>query len=188
MPKKFEITSTDFDRLLKWLDPDKAAAAEKYKTVHLRLVKMFLSRGVFPAEDLADQTFDRVTRKLPEIVDTYEGDPMPYIFRTARNLCFEFFKKPKSEQLPELPVLPEMNDGEDIEHPCLKECLEKISSEQRTLFLEYILLDGHEKKSVHHEALSQKLGIKINNLRTKIYRIRRQLEECVEKCASKKSL
>lgn len=181
------MTPADFDRLLKWLDEDETRAAEKYKSLHRRLARMFLARGAFAAEDLADQTFDRVTRRLPEIIDGYEGDPAPYIFATARNIYFEFVKKPKPEPLPELSVASETEASENIYQTCLKECLEKLPPEQKKLFIDYFLFEN-EKKSEYHEEMSQKLGITLNYLRTKIYRVRMKLEECVRECARQKSL
>lgn len=185
MSKQIEITPTNFNRLLRWLDEDKTLAAEKYKKIHRRLVQMFLARGAYPAEDLADQTFDRVIKRLPDIIDSYEGDPAPYIFRTARNICFEFVKKPKHEPLPEMLAAPETEATENIYQTCLKMCLEKLSAEQRQLFVDYFLFEN-EKKSEHHEEMSRRLGITINYLRTKIYRIRMNLEKCVGECVGKK--
>lgn len=185
MSKRFEITPADFDRLLKWFDDDRAVAAEKYRKIHRRMVQIFRARGAFPAEDLADQTLDRIIKKLPEIINDYEGDPALYIFSMARNVYFEFVRKPKPMPLPELFVMPKMEANENVYQTCLKNCLEKISPEEKQLFIDYFLYDN-EKKLARHEEMARRLGINRNYLRTRIYRIRMALEKCVKECVGKK--
>ena len=68
MKKEWVITQEAFDGLLAWLDPDRDRAAHKYETVRTRLIKIFSCRGCGVADDLADETINRVTAKLSEIV------------------------------------------------------------------------------------------------------------------------
>ena len=71
MKKEWVLTKEAFDALLEWLDPNRDIAAQKYETIRTRLIKIFSCRGCLEAEDLADETINRVTNKLPEICETF---------------------------------------------------------------------------------------------------------------------
>lgn len=49
-----------FDNLLRLLDLDRDVAGDKYERLRRKLIKFFEWNACFPAEDLADETFDRV--------------------------------------------------------------------------------------------------------------------------------
>jgi len=42
--------------LLGWLSTNEASAAEKYEKIRARLIRLFVGRGCYEAEMLADQT------------------------------------------------------------------------------------------------------------------------------------
>jgi hypothetical protein len=67
-----------FDKLLGWLGPDRDSAGKKYEEIRLKLIKIFARRGCMLAEELADETMDRVCNKAQKIVDDYKGDPALY--------------------------------------------------------------------------------------------------------------
>ena len=78
MNKDWILTQESFDALLNWLDPRREEAGQKYEDIRLRLIKIFTCRGCLEPEDLADETINRVSKKLPDIQDSYEGDPTRY--------------------------------------------------------------------------------------------------------------
>ena len=72
-PGADDITQEQFDQLLQWLNPDRQQAAAQYEWIRRRLIKIFVSRGSYNPEELADNTINRVARKLPEIREGYVG-------------------------------------------------------------------------------------------------------------------
>src|ERR1044071_2332912 len=73
MKHDWNLSQEDFDALLDWLDPDPNKAEIKYEDIRKRLVKIFAGRGCAEAEDLADETINRVTSRLHEIKDGFKG-------------------------------------------------------------------------------------------------------------------
>ena len=62
----WEPTEEGFAKFLACLDPDPARAGEKYEALREALVKFLDWRGAHFPEELVDETFNRVTRKLEE--------------------------------------------------------------------------------------------------------------------------
>ena len=67
MRKDWFLSQEAFDALLKWLDSDREQAAMKYEDIRKRLIKIFTGRDCVEAEDLADETINRVVSKLDEL-------------------------------------------------------------------------------------------------------------------------
>ena len=62
--KDWQLTQEGFDLLLSLLDHDRELAAEKYERLRRRLLKLFEWRGSPTPEEHADETFNRVARKI----------------------------------------------------------------------------------------------------------------------------
>ena len=60
------LKQEEFDRLLCWLDPDPERAGLTYEKIRWRLVAILASRGCTSPEELADETIDRVARRVVE--------------------------------------------------------------------------------------------------------------------------
>jgi DNA-directed RNA polymerase specialized sigma24 family protein len=60
------LTEAAFTKLLSAFDPDPERAGEKYEALRESLVKFLDWRGARAPEDLVDETFNRVARKLEE--------------------------------------------------------------------------------------------------------------------------
>lgn len=188
MAKENVLTRENFDVLLAWLDRNRETAAEKYEKIRQRLIRIFRGRGCFEAEALADETFDRVTEKLPELAERYAGEPALYFYGVADKIYLEWLRKQKkTNQL----LLPDGEDAADkaeaeIEYECLESCLGKLPAEQSKLIVEYY----REEKSAKIEnrrKLAENLGMNANALQVKASRIRAQLKKCVRNCAAEKS-
>ena len=178
MNKDWELSQETFDALLAWLDSDREQAALKYEEIRRGLIKMFANRGCVDPEDLADETINRVTRKLKEIGKEFSGDPTRYFFGVANKVYLEFLRRKIPQAMP-----PPANDPNriELECNCLEHCIERLSKEGRELLLRYYAADG-QVETDHRRALAEKLGIAPNALRIRAHRIRLALKECVEKC------
>lgn len=194
MNKKLEITQEKFDRLLFWLDEDKDAAARKYHSIHRRLVQIFLARDVYPAEEFADKAMDIGVQKIEHLIEEYEGNKALFFYGVANNLVYEFLRAQKEESLsdnlvsdhaslqfhPEPESLGEENaENQNIYYIYLKQCLKAQPTGSRNLLVKYFQYKK-QKKSIYHKKIAKKLGISVNLLRTKVYRIKKSVEECVK--------
>src|ERR687885_224752 len=83
------LTQAAFDSLLAWLDADRDQAGEKYECIRLRLIKIFTCRGRPDAEELADETINRVTLKATQVAKDYVGDPALYFYGVAQKVFLE---------------------------------------------------------------------------------------------------
>src|SRR5204862_7021675 len=90
-----ELRQEDFDLLLHWLDPDRDRAASLYERIRWRLIAILASRGCPEAEELADETIDRVSRRVIDIQQTYVGDKAVYFLGVMNNVHHEYLKRPR---------------------------------------------------------------------------------------------
>lgn len=170
-----------FESLLSWLDPDRTRAGEKYEHIRRALIRMLVSRGSHQAEDLADLTIDRVSKKLPEIRDTYVGDPALYFHGVAQLIFRESVRVRTIRSLP--PVWHEQADETALS--CLDECLATLSSDLREAILIYYTNEKRAKIDKRND-LARSLGISVAALRVRMHRTRAALERCVRECLARK--
>ena len=178
MNKNWSLSQEAFDALLDWLDPDREQAGIKYEQIRSRLIKIFTGRGCVDPEELADETINRVTSKLNEIQNEFTGDRARYFFGVANKVYMEYLRR-KPPQLP--PQMPPDPGRTELEHRCLERCIGRLSSEDRDLFVRDYGTKG-QAQADRRKALADELGISLNALRIRVYRIRTALKDCVEKC------
>lgn len=183
MRTQWDITQDAFDNFLTWLDPDREQAGRKYEDIRRKLIKIFACRGCSVSEDLADETINRVIRKMQELADSYTGDPALYFYGVARNVHLEYFKK-NPAPLPLPP--PDPPEQKEQEYQCLDRCMKVLTPQNRELMLEYYKEEKHAK-IVHRKELAARLGVAVNALRIRAYRIRVGLQGCVENCLGQES-
>ena len=175
-----EITSELFEGLLDWLGPTRDEAARKYEVIRDRLIKILLKKGCSDPEDLADETVNRVTLKLPEIKESYVGNPLWYFVSVARRVWLESLRPREIpyESVPEVVVAPQ---HPDLARECLQQCLSALPQKQRELVLDYHLSKKKAKIDLH-KTMAEEMGLSPNALRLRTHRIRLSLEKCVLEC------
>jgi DNA-directed RNA polymerase specialized sigma24 family protein len=190
MKRERVVTQQDFDRLLNWLDADRDSAGSKYERIRVRLIKIFTCRGCCEADDLADETINRVTAKLGEIAESYSGDPALYFYGVAQKVHLEYLRKKPPVQESSLEGrkpsgqtvwASESADEVEQEYACLEQCMNHLPREKRRLVLEYYREEKRAKID-HRKTLADQFGIAVNALRIRAHRIRLQLEQCVKSC------
>lgn len=169
-----------FDELLDWLDSDREVAGQKYETIRSGLVRIFVSHGISDGAFYADETIDRVIRRLPEIKPTFVGEPARYFSGVARKVLFEAIRKDKvvTDVIPER-ATEEAHNSEMFD--CLRECLEHLPLDRQELILDYHLYQGRAKVE-HHREMAAELSISEGALRTRAHHLRVNLEKCVLEC------
>ena len=189
------VTNFDgLDEILAWLDPDREVAATTYVQLRHDLVKIFLWNRCADPEGLTDEVFDRVTRKVHNLRQTYEGDPRLFFYGVARNVVNENTKKIKtyvSFDDATLRSRTQIQSDEEEEsaaarESCLESCLKELSSDQRQLILAYYALEKQAKIN-HRARIAKQLSLSVETLRVRVYRIRVTLEQCIERCLDRKN-
>ena len=183
--KDWELTEESFNRFLSWLSADRDAAGRKYEDIRRRLIVILECRACGQPEDVADEAINRFIRRLPELINTYSGDPFPYILVIARNVQHEKDKKqalPLPENLDEVPAEPiETDEVDERVHNCLDQCLSKFEPKSRNLLMDYYQ-NEKQSKIDFRKTLARQLGIAANALRLRVHRLRTNLETCLNNC------
>lgn len=180
------LTQEGFEALLAQLDPDREKAGERYETIRRRLVRLFDWRGCDRAEDLADETFNRVARRMAEGVELKSSDPYGYFCGVAHLVYKEVLRRSSREhralesgEWPPPIYVPEEEEPSDRRLECLRQCLAKVPQDQRDLLLRY---HQGENNIRNRKALASELGAPLNALRIRVHRTRRKVEACVHNC------
>jgi len=190
MVEEENLNPESFDTLLAWLDPDRESAWTKYETIRKTLIQIFTWRGCRNAEDLADETVNRVIKRLPDLIKKgYSGDKARYFYGVAKNVIHEYFRhEARYAELPENYLADKFNpDDEEIRlvKSCLDHCLQQLSEEDQELFLSYHQYDK-KTKIKDRKQLAERMGMEIHQLRSKIFEIRLFLAGCIRGCVKQK--
>ncbi len=177
-----ELTEELFERLLGWLDTDREKAGRKYEEIRFRLIKIFISRGCLISEELADETINRVARKVHQIAESYEGDPALYFYGAARLIYLEYLRRRPAPQ-PLAP--PGVSEEEEQRYECLEQCVERLTPKNRELLRAYYKEDDEEKTD-HRKEMAESMGVELNALWVRMHRIRERLRQCVIECLARK--
>lgn len=186
--QKWTLTQEAFDKLLIALGGgDRESGSEKYLEIRSNLTRFFEWRGCSFPEDHADETINRIAKKVAEGEEIL--NPAGYAMGVARLLLLEILKSRQREQsaLTEMgqagePIV-DPDDGED-RLECLRNCLQTLSADNRELILQYYQGEKSEKIQ-NRKNLLDRLGISVNTLRMRALRLRDRLEGCVEQCMAK---
>ena len=155
-------------------------AGQQYQLIRESLIRIFVSKGFNDAEDMADEAMDRVGSRLPELRETYVGEPVRYFHGVARFLILEHGRK-KETATDEVPVMPPEINRHSDEYECLLKCLKFLAEDKRELILDYYLYQGHDKIE-HHREMAAELGITDGALRGRAFQVRSRLEKCISNC------
>jgi DNA-directed RNA polymerase specialized sigma24 family protein len=175
-------------RFLLCLDSDSDRAGAKYESLRLMLMKFFDWRGALFPEECADETINRIIRKIDE-GETIRDIPT-FCYGVARLVFLERLKSPESRRVdfeelsPATLVAPEPEERDERQE-CFERCLNELPLESRQLILQYYSNERRAKID-GRRALAQHMSIPLNALRNRAQRIRNRLEGCVDGCIGKK--
>jgi DNA-directed RNA polymerase specialized sigma24 family protein len=187
--KELELTPQAFAKLLARLAPSSEAAGERYEQLRRQLIKFFEWRGSHFPDQLADETLNRLARKLDQ-GEEIEKDVTAFTFGIARFVFLEALKSPDTrraalDDFTGLPGPTGFQDDDDLWVICLRECLRGVSDENRDLIIEYYQ-DERRVKIDNRRELAAGLGISLNALFSRAKRTRDKLERCVTSCVGRK--
>ncbi|HEX8292879.1 MAG TPA: hypothetical protein VF570_14065 [Pyrinomonadaceae bacterium] len=181
--KGWILTQESFDALLGWLDPDPGRAAARYEEIRRRLIRFFTCRQCADADDLTDETINRVAAKVLGGL-AYVGETGPYFYGVAQNVHREYVRKKPPVPLPPPPC---PTDEVERKHACLEQCLERLQPRSRELIREFYQ-EEKQAKIEHRKRLAERMGMTPNALRIQAHRIRLVLLECVGRCLGQNEL
>jgi DNA-directed RNA polymerase specialized sigma24 family protein len=185
--QKWILNQESFDKLLLALGDDRDSGGKKYLEIRANLIRFFEWRGCPFPEDHADETINRIARRVAEGEEIV--NPAGYAMGVARLLVLEIVKGRHREQaaLNEMTTNAETftaeSDGE-VRIGCLRNCLDGLSTDNRELILEYYQGEKGDKIR-NRKKLIERLGIPVNTLRMRALRLRERLQVCVEECLSR---
>jgi len=197
LKKNWTITSSAFQRLLDWLDEGKNSDGESYLEMRQRLVAYFDRKNCPTPDEFADETLNRVARRLEEEGMIDSETPAKYCYIVARFVFMEYLRGMDKASVPLDDVLrqpqgsqlaaPEEGDKEtEVKEKmlnCLEHCTGKLEPTNREIIISYYF--GTERVKIENRrALAERLGISVNALSIRACRIRDKLEVCVGKCVA----
>lgn len=189
-PKKnWSISADAFGRLLQWLDEGVNSDGQKYLEIRARLVSYFDRKNCLNPDELADETLNRVARRIEEQQIQTEA-PAKFCYITARFVFLESLREKEKTNVPldeagQKLASPQISK-EEVERKekrfdCLETCVGQLDTANRELIIGYYY--GKERVKIENRrALAEKLGLSINALSVRACRIRDKLEKCVGKC------
>jgi DNA-directed RNA polymerase specialized sigma24 family protein len=190
------MNSEELEALLRFLDSDRDQAAGHYETVRTRLTRFFHWKGCLEAEELVDDVFDRVARRLARGVEIHSADHARFFQGVARLVFYEYGRKQaKRPLLLDTGKHPVIRPAEpDWSRQALLSCLEELRPQDQALILEYYDLESVVRpedgatvleqsaegaRGSRRRRLAERYGLNVNSLRIRVHRIRSRLEGCV---------
>jgi DNA-directed RNA polymerase specialized sigma24 family protein len=183
------------DKLLRFFDSDPVIAAEKLINCRKKLVLRFAAERCSDAEDLADETLERVLEVLnrgeKQITTTIEA----YISGFATHVLQEYWRRrtlkevsvddlspaiePRTISLEELELA--FSQEEDLWN-CLKRCLDELPQTDREILLRYYDTELGQKLKHVREQMMHSLRLTSSQLRKRTFTLRATLEACIKDC------
>jgi len=168
--KRNELDRQGLDALLQALGPDRELAGRNYEELRRRLINLFAWEQFDAADELADETLNRLARKVMAGTEIPNLDR--FAFGIARLLMQEEGRRRRNQQS----VLLELQRG-SLRSPdwgsldAMDRCLAALPKDRRELIERYYVED--------RAALALSLDISLNALRNRAMRIREELFKCV---------
>ena len=176
---KKEVTREKFASFLEWLNPDRDRAGEEYEQLRFRLCTFFSQRHCTFADELADETINRVILKVSE--EKIENK-IAYCYGVAKNVYRESLRKERTHvDIDEVAIAAEEPEKQSFSNECFEKCLKKLSPASRTLLLDYFS-EVKQAKIQMHRRISANLATTQTALRMRVMRIKQKLKLCVQEC------
>ena len=193
--RDWTLTPRAFRSLLDWLDAGSDSGGRTYLEMQRRLGAYFDRKNCAEPDKLADETLNRVARRIEEEGHIECESPAQYCYIVARFVFIETLRSRQKEDAAhdqikrgsvlvssvELAPNPEKQEKEKLLQ-CLERCTDKLESRSRAIILRYYIGKEREKIEIRR-ALAAELGITMNAVSIRACRIRDKLEACVRECA-----
>jgi hypothetical protein len=188
--KRWSLDRAAFEALLDALDADREISSKKYTALHERLVRFFQWNNVEEADALADETLDRLARRIASDRSSVAGvttdavkEPEKFAAGIARLLLHEHWRQLQRHDQ----AMQSMKQHDWMAHSAMQqetealasvldECLRTLPAPQRELIQKYYGAEG-QNQIESRKRLANQYKISLNALRNRAMRIRAELEE-----------
>jgi hypothetical protein len=178
------MTGDELDRLLAWFHTDRDEAAEAYEIMRLRLIAFFDRRGCQSSDELADEAFDRVAKRLVGGEAIRSGG---YFLAVAHRVYLEMRSRPGLDPMPDEGLLEAVDHSnpeqllEEAEEAAARtrrtagmiRCLRELGADDRRLVLDYHRQGARGARA----GLALQRGLTMAGLYTRLHRLGRRLTE-----------
>ncbi len=175
------LTAESYSLLLKTFASDEGEAVTALSKLRGSLGRFFQIKGDSDPDEAADETLDRVAVKLGDAV--LITDVTKYSFGVARLVFLENLRKTQKAKKAFESYRAEnerQKAGEETDDfSPLRECFEILADDEKKILRAYFADLPHAELDEKRRKLTALLGVSQNNLRLKIFRLRRRLEDCV---------
>ena len=185
-----------FQKFLSWLDNGSDSDGKSYLEMRDRLVAYFDRKNCTTPDELADETLNRVARRLEEEGSIVGEAPAKYCYIVARFVFMEYLRSMSARTVSLDPMIerPVSNNSASADEQderevkermldCLEQCTAKLEAPNRNIIIRYYY--GKERAKIENRRLlAENLGISVNALSIRACRIRDKLEGCVRECAA----
>ena len=175
------LTSESLNLLLARFSEDERQAAAAYTNLRDSLVRFFALKGDHEPEAAADETLDRTALKVAERAPI--DNINKYSFGVARLIYLERLRLSQKEK----------NAAEDFyagkqvflmaaetdDFKFFRECFSRLPEDERHFLQTYFTDAPYEKLIETRRRLTDEAGVSINQIRVKVSRLRKRLEDCV---------
>ena len=176
------LTSESLNLLLAGFSADERQAAVIYTNLRASLVRFFELKGDSEPEAAADETLDRTALKVA--ADTPIDNITKYSFGVARLIFLERSRlsqkvKKAAEDFytgKEVSLI----DAETDDFRFFRECFDGLPTVERTFLQSYFTDAPYQKIIETRRRLTVEAGVSINQIRVKVSRLRKRLENCVQ--------
>src|SRR5262245_48848420 len=189
--KNWVLTEAALSRLLGWLDEGTDSGGQSFLEMRRRLVHYFARKNCLNPDELADESLNRIARRLEEEGAIESESPARYCYIVARFVFMEHLRQVNREDQVMAEMTRrhtasefEMTEDRRVKERmlnCLEQCTRKLEATSRQIISRYYV--GQERiKIENRRALARSLGITVNALSIRACRIRDKLEACVREC------
>jgi DNA-directed RNA polymerase specialized sigma24 family protein len=188
------LSSGALRRLLDWLDEGTRSDGRRYLEMRRRLVAYFERKNCPTPDELADETLNRVARRLEEEGAIETDTPARYCYIVARFVFMERLRETQKEgalandlrrrSRADISGATEADDERELKERrlnCLDQCLNRLEAASREIIARYYVGEARLKIE-QRRALAEELGVTANALSIRACRIRDKLESCVREC------
>jgi DNA-directed RNA polymerase specialized sigma24 family protein len=176
------MTQESLEHLLNRLDNNREEAGIKYISLRRDLMNFFRLKGHLIPEEASDETLDRVAARLA--MGEQVQDIRSYSYGVARYIQLEHRRKQARAQvaLESYKHFQSANEAVDEgRFKLLAKCLEEISPQDRSLLTTYYEDLVSSERTRRRNELSAHLGYSSSQLRLRVHRLRRKVENCVQR-------
>jgi DNA-directed RNA polymerase specialized sigma24 family protein len=195
LKKHWTITPNAFQNMLSWLDNRDNSNGERYLEIRRRLVYFFDRKDCRNSDELADETLNRVARRLEEEGKIETETPEKFCYIMAKFVFMESLRAKEKQNISidevfENKLVTKVSGEENLNElrlNCLESCTSNLENSNRKIIFGYYY--GEERiKIENRKSLAKKFEISVNALSIRACRIREKLQGCVNKCVEKNNL